>query len=318
MNPSTATYMYNSFVSSYIKKYKTITSGTTTMETPIQQNEYDAADYTKSVRARTPWGSIGLYNTGSKTGEGSRGIYAWASDYDANITDPGWIIQMYNAGSDGYYVKIPKTLVLTNQTIVPQGGLAFVDTDESRRLLIGYSSNDNYTNFTRVGNTSYQMSLYTSSKVWRNGSTTTYFSTASTSSDERLKERVSDMSKYEEFFTKINPFAFKYHDGLYNAPTRKPLITWGYSAQETIKAFGECGIDWEEQDLVVVEDAELDAEEAKYIDDGKLLKMTYQNMIPLNTHMIQKVMEENTQLRSRIADLEAKMDLIMSKLDITE
>ena len=324
---------YRSDVSAYVPKITMRAKSAFTLRgsivarTTLDEDIYgsdkldDTLDNTRSICMWTSYRKFGLYTVASPTSKGVyTGLYEWSTETDssgkpANETGAGWVLWHDKTNN---LVHMPKPTII-NKILTTTSGLNWRSDAGTDYLLIGYGSSSNFTNFTRVGNTSYQMSLYTSGKVWLNGSKTSYFSTATTGSDERLKERISDMSKYEEFFTKINPFAFKYHDGLYNAPNTKPLITWGYSAQETIKAFTECGIDWEEQDLVVVEDADaLSSEETKYADDGKLLKMAYQNMIPLNTHMIQKVMEENTQLKSRIADLEAKIDLIMSKLDITE
>ena len=272
--------------------------------------------YTRSVRANTPRRAIALYNVKDRAG-----LYLFDGEEETyKGTNPGWLLYYDDSQS---LVRISRTVSTQKIVLTATSGLNWRTPSGTDNLLIGYGSNDNYTNFTRVGNTSYQMSLYTSNNVWKNGSTTTYFATTTTSSDERLKERVSDMSKYEEFFSKINPFAFKYHDGLYNAPNKKPLIIWGYSAQETIAAFKECGINWEDQDLVVVEDAELSEEEAKYVDDGKLLKMSYQNMIPLNTHMIQKLMDENknlknenSELKSRLSVIESALSRIMNRLDM--
>ena len=111
------------------------------------------------------------------------------------------------------------------------------------------------------------------------------------------------MSVYEDFFYKLKPFAFKYHDGLYNARTKKPLVQWGYGAQDTVKAFEESGLDWKQEELVVIEDGELTEEEKKYATDGQMLKMNYQNMSALNTHMIQKCLEEIAELKRQLAEL---------------
>ncbi len=156
----------------------------------------------------------------------------------------------------------------------------------------------NYSNLTAVGNTSSQASIYTSNRVWKNGSTSTYFSTTS-SSDKRLKEAAGDMASYESFFEALRPVPFKYHEGLYDAPNRKPKIQWGFYAQDVVDAFERNGINWHDQELVVVEDGDLTAEELKYVQPGTLLKMNYQNLTALNTHMIQKHSKQISRIESR-------------------
>lgn len=96
------------------------------------------------------------------------------------------------------------------------------------------------------------------------------------------------MASYESFFEALRPVPFKYHEGLYDAPNRKPKIQWGFYAQDVVDAFERNGINWRDQELVVVEDGDLTAEELKYVQPGTLLKMNYQNLTALNTHMIQK------------------------------
>lgn len=221
-------------------------------------------------------------------------LYA-SSDKDmAGLYDHtnGWILWCDTSS----IVHITKTLALSN--VVMSGKLQYTDGSNAYDV-IRRATNSNYTNLACLGNTSYETSLYTSGKVWRNGSTTTYFNTTSTS-DQRFKVKTSDMSAYEDFFCKLKPFAFKYHDGLYNAKTTKPLIQWGYGAQDTIQAFEECGLDWKQEEFVVEEDGELTAEEKKYATDGRMLKMNYQNMAALNTHMIQKCLEEIENLRAEL------------------
>ncbi len=157
-------------------------------------------------------------------------------------------------------------------------------------------------NATALGTSSYDTLIYTAGNVWKGGSTTTYFATTTTS-DKRLKDYVSDMSIYEEMFMELKPIAFKYHDGLYNAKTRQPLVQWGFYAQDTVRAFEKHGIDWNEQELVVVEDGELSAEEQKYVTND-MLKMNYQNLIALDTHMIQQTILRVDNQEQRIRDLE--------------
>ena len=81
------------------------------------------------------------------------------------------------------------------------------------------------------------------------------------------------------------------------------MIQWGYGAQDTVEAFKESGLDWQQEELVVIEDGELTEEEKKYTTDGKMFKMNYQNMSALNTHMIQKCLGEIAELKRQLVEL---------------
>lgn len=231
-----------------------------------------------------------------------RTISLYASGSDNNYAgiydhDNGWVLYC----DTDKVVHIPKELSTTSVTV--SGNLQWRNSSGTAYVIAGTLSNDNYKNMTRVGNLTYETGIYTKTNVWRNGSTTTYFATTTTTSDQRLKEKISDMSVYEDFFCKLKPFAFKYHEGLYNANGTKPMIQWGYGAQDTVEAFKESGLDWKQEELVIVEDGELTEEEKKYATDGQMLKMNYQNMSALNTHMIQKCLEEIAELKRQLTEL---------------
>lgn len=231
-----------------------------------------------------------------------RTISLYASGSDNNYAglydhDNGWILY-YDTSK---IVHIPREI--TSGSLTTSGNLQWRNSSGTAYVIAGTLSNDNYKNMTRVGNLTYETGIYTKTNVWKNGSTTTYFATTTTTSDQRLKEKISDMSVYEDFFCKLKPFAFKYHEGLYNANGTKPMIQWGYGAQDTVEAFKESGLDWKQEELVIVEDGELTDEEKKYATDGQMLKMNYQNMSALNTHMIQKCLEEIAELKRQLTEL---------------
>lgn len=231
-----------------------------------------------------------------------RTISLYASGSDNNYAgiydhDNGWILYC----DTDKVVHIPKALSTTSVTV--SGNLQWRNSSGTAYVIAGTLSNDSYKNMTRIGNLTYETGIYTKTNVWKNGSTTTHFATTTTTSDQRLKEKISDMSVYEDFFCKLKPFAFKYHEGLYNANGTKPMIQWGYGAQDTVKAFKESGLDWQQEELVVIEDGELTEEEKKYTTDGKMFKMNYQNMSALNTHMIQKCLEEIAELKRQLVEL---------------
>lgn len=240
--------------------------------------------------------TVGLQNFTGRTislyASGSDNNYAGIYDHDN-----GWVLYC----DTDKVVHIPKEL--STKSITTGGNLQWRNSSGTAYVIAGTLSNDSYKNMTRIGNLTYETGIYTKTNVWKNGSTTTHFATTTTTSDQRLKEKISDMSVYEDFFCKLKPFAFKYHDGLYNARTRKPMIQWGYGAQDTVKAFKESGLDWQQEELVVIEDGELTEEEKKYTTDGKMFKMNYQNMSALNTHMIQKCLEEIAELKRQLVEL---------------
>lgn len=264
-------------------------------------NMYQSVTVRPSPLATTANSMMVKVSTAGLQNFAGRTISLYASGSDNNYAgiydhDNGWILYC----DTDKVVHIPKELSTTSVTV--SGNLQWRNSSGTAYVIAGTLSNDSYKNMTRIGNLTYETGIYTKTNAWKNGSTTTYFATTSTS-DQRLKEKISDMSVYEDFFCKLKPFAFKYHDGLYNARTRKPMIQWGYGAQDTVKAFEESGLDWKQEELVVVEDGELTDEEKKYATDGQMLKMNYQNMSALNTHMIQKCLSRIDDLERQLAEL---------------
>ena len=77
-----------------------------------------------------------------------------------------------------------------------------------------------------------------------------------------------------------------------------------------VEAFERNNINWKDQEFVVVEDGELTSEEKKYVKKD-LLKMNYQNMIALNTHMTQKNIKE-------IEDLKKQLQIALDKIRALE
>lgn len=250
-----------------------------------------ADSYTLDIHA--PNVAIGYTNTSYALSAASFICSSWVRTVGAT----GWYNETYgggwymadstwirNWGAKGVFMESGNGVWVHNTDLhlSPENGLKC---DYTGTWMLRVYSGGSYQYSTALGNSSYATVLYTNGNVWKNGSTTTYFATTSTS-DMRLKEYVSDMRMYEGVFMDLQAIAFKYHDGLYNAPGKTPLIQWGFSAQRTIQAFKNHGIDWNEQELVVMEDGELSAEEQKYV-NGDMLKMNYQNLIALDTHMIQ-------------------------------
>lgn len=205
-------------------------------------------------------------------------------------------------------IQMSKNIMFHDQ----QGITAY---DHSNWYMLRCYDSAKHKNTVALGNSHLSTSVYTTSSVWYNGSSTTKLST--TSSDQRLKEDFVDISKYENMFMDLNPITYKFHDGLYNVKGTKPLRTWGFIADQVIDSFNKNGLDWKDEELVTIDrDGEYTEEELKYVDNHTMLKMNYQNMISLNTHMIQKTRKELEQVKQEKADLEARLQAIEAKLGL--
>ena len=205
-------------------------------------------------------------------------------------------------------IQMSKNIMFHDQ----QGITAY---DHSNWYMLRCYDSAKHKNTVALGNSHLSTSVYTTSSVWYNGSSTTKLST--TSSDQRLKEDFVDISKYENMFMDLNPITYKFHDGLYNVKGTKTLRTWGFIADQVIDSFNKNGLDWKDEELVTIDrDGEYTEEELKYVDNHTMLKMNYQNMISLNTHMIQKTRKELEQVKQEKADLEARLQAIETKLGL--
>ena len=217
--------------------------------------------------------------------------------------------QTSNGSCDFYYMgggdlQFTGTL-MCEKAIYTDGAIHVVEGkglyDDEHGYIARFNDGSNHNNMCMLGNSNKHTSIYATGNVWKNGSSTTHFST--TSSDRRLKEHIGDLSDYEDFFTRVKPVAFKYHDGLYNFPEHPPEIHWGFYAQDVVEAFDDSDLDWTEEDLIVVDDGEYPKEELKYVSRGHKMMMNYQNMTALNTHMIQKLLQRIDELEERIGEL---------------
>lgn len=202
-----------------------------------------------------------------------------------------------------------------NKNIMFRDNQGITASDHSNWYMLRCYDGANHTNTVALGNSHLSTSVYTTSSVWYNGSSSTKLST--TSSDKRLKENFVDISKYEDVFMDLKPITYKFHDGLYNVKGTKPLRTWGFIADQVIDSFNKNGLDWKDEELVTIDrDGEYTEEELKYVDNHTMLKMNYQNMISLNTHMIQKTRKELEQVKQEKTDLEARLQAIEAKLGL--
>ena len=301
---------YDSIYTPYVKTTNLTLSDTLTTGSTIYQGDIGSSDNRYFIQRFAYNSSIyqGAIRSYASSGYIRVGVYNSTSGSHVSMID------MYTAGN--IYIRPMGTTTITcldtgtnfgTDVRIYTNNLLFGESyglrcsTTSSWMLRQYSATG-HDNATALGTSSYDTLIYTAGNVWKGGSTTTYFATTSTS-DQRLKDFVSDLCAYEDMFMDLKPIAFRYHDGLYNAKNRQPLTQWGFYAQDTVQAFEKHGIDWNEQELVVVEDGELSAEEQKYVTND-MLKMNYQNLIALDTHMIQQTILRLDNQEQRIRDLE--------------
>ena len=213
----------------------------------------------------------------------------------------------YNLGSEDLLwgtVYASKLCASTESVHVKTKG-AGVYHDAAKANLIKFDDAKNYNNMIMIASSSYTVSIYTANNVWKNGSSTSYFATTTSSSDKRLKDYVSDLSELNDFFMDLSPIGYTYHKGLYNSDNKDPLIKWGFYAQDIIQNFEDKGMQWDKYDLVIEEMTDISEKERQYIDgtyDG-ILKISYENFTALNTYMIQQAYKKIAELEEKIKQL---------------
>lgn len=120
----------------------------------------------------------------------------------------------------------------------------------------------------------------------------------STSSDERLKENISDdFSKLAEVFMKLRPVTFEYSD-IKDGKTRI-----GFIAQDIEKAMKDEDLDPDKFSFLQKDELNPDSEMAKNIGDTTVYSLNYSEFIALNTAMIQKQQSEIDEMKKEIEGL---------------
>lgn len=117
------------------------------------------------------------------------------------------------------------------------------------------------------------------------------------SSDERLKKDFDTLDKIDNVFMELEPVSFRYR---YNDDNN---IHIGFKAQDVKNALNKNGLS--EDDYAMFESIPKlhDVEELK--DSDTEYQISYQEFTAWNTHMIQKCITENENLKQRIKKLEA-------------
>lgn len=117
----------------------------------------------------------------------------------------------------------------------------------------------------------------------------------STLSDERMKKDWTELSKYKEFYSKLEPKAFRY---VYGSSGRFHI---GYSAQSVEKALASSGLSNEDfGGIIKYHVDELSDDYHGYDEEYGLI---YTEFVALNTYMIKEMMQEVSSLKSEIGEL---------------
>lgn len=160
------------------------------------------------------------------------------------------------------------------------------------------------TKSTALGNNSYQTRIYGSS-VWANKAIST--------SDERIKESFSSLQQYEDIFMSLNPTAYQFLEGY--EPTK--LTHFGFRAQQIRKAFSKRNLDPSYYALngeTSVDAKDYNERMGINPDYETEYGICYEEMIALNTHMIQKNRKDMNNQISRIDMHESIINDLQSRL----
>ena len=119
----------------------------------------------------------------------------------------------------------------------------------------------------------------------------------SISSDRRVKENISyDMEKYADFFRRLQPGCYQYKNG------KSGRLHLGFIAQDVERAIAQSGITTKDFAGLV----QLSGENPLVGEYADQYYLRYENFIPLNTYMIQKLLERVEELEQKVAALEQK------------
>ena len=124
-------------------------------------------------------------------------------------------------------------------------------------------------------------------------------------SDERLKNSFENLDKYENFFEKLNPIAFKYNDG------DSGRYHIGFGAQSVERALSESGLDNTYFGGILRYPISDKSEEYHGYDEE--YGLIYNEFIALNTHMIQKLQKTIEEQQKEIDALKAEINDMKNK-----
>lgn len=137
-------------------------------------------------------------------------------------------------------------------------------------------------------------------------------------SDERLKKDFAELNKWEEFFNALEPCAFKYKTGL------SGRYHLGFKAQQVEKALTDNNLSTMDFAGFIKTKYEVDEDsptQSKIYEESGInpgddeYGLIYTEFTALNTHMIQKLRKENTELREKVNDLEDRLSKLEAVLN---
>ena len=122
-----------------------------------------------------------------------------------------------------------------------------------------------------------------------------------TTSDERLKCSFNTLDNFDDAFMHLEPTIFKYkHD-------KSNKNHFGFKAQNVKKVLNNCGLN--EEDYFILSKTNKQPTDEDYHGIDEELQLSYQEFTAWNTHMIQKVINENNEFKQRIKKLETLLGL---------
>lgn len=120
-------------------------------------------------------------------------------------------------------------------------------------------------------------------------------------SDFRLKKNIFSLDNLsDELYMSLKPKQFEFKTGDYPKG-----INFGFVSQQIENAFKDFNLNATDYNLVQIDKVRGYLDECEYIRDSELHRVNYTNMIPWNTHMIQKLYKEIRLLKNEINTMKA-------------
>jgi hypothetical protein len=129
-------------------------------------------------------------------------------------------------------------------------------------------------------------------------------------SDERLKNSLTELNDYDEVFMDLKPISFKYNNG---SSGRKHF---GFGAGQVRDSFLNHGFTTKDFGGFVQTTANEDDEEYNGITDP--MGLIYTEFVSWNTHMIQKTIKELNETKKALTNLQDKYNKLAEVVGFTE
>ncbi len=138
-------------------------------------------------------------------------------------------------------------------------------------------------------------------------------------SDRNLKNSIKEIDeRYEKLFFDLKPVTYKFNDGQ-SGRTHTGFIS--QDVEESLEKSGITALDFaafckDNKIRVLEERAENGLEQEEIIEGEYDYSLRYEEFIALNTHMIQKLFEENEQLKVELSEMKEMIQYIMNKIEV--